>query len=294
MKRSRLTFYAPLKAPDHSHPSGDRRMAALLMQALQLADYDVVLASRFRSYDHVGDPLRQSRIHHLGQALAGRLLRHYVRTGDAPDFWFTYHLYHKAPDWIGPQVAQALQIPYIVAEASLAPKQVDGNWASGHQAVAHALLRTDLVVHLNPDDETCVTPLLGARASSLNLAPFMDLGPLPDPKERNKLRRQLTFEQGIDPGSFWLVCTAMMRPGDKFSSYRMLAHSLRSLLDLPWRLLVIGDGKCRDQVKSLFVDIDQRCCWLGQCEHETVLEILTASDLYLWPGINEAYGLALL
>ena len=25
-----------------------------------------------------------------------------------PQAWFTYHLYHKAPDWLGPAVSQSL------------------------------------------------------------------------------------------------------------------------------------------------------------------------------------------
>jgi hypothetical protein len=33
----RIAFYAPMKPPDHPQPSGDRRMANLLMQALRLA-----------------------------------------------------------------------------------------------------------------------------------------------------------------------------------------------------------------------------------------------------------------
>ena len=44
----------------------------------------------------------------------------------APELWFTYHLYHKAPDWLGPRIAGALGIPYVVAEASFAPKQAGG------------------------------------------------------------------------------------------------------------------------------------------------------------------------
>jgi hypothetical protein len=34
---TRVAFYAPLKAPDHDTPSGDRRMAELLVGALELA-----------------------------------------------------------------------------------------------------------------------------------------------------------------------------------------------------------------------------------------------------------------
>jgi len=269
-------------------------MASLLIQALRRADFVVTLASHMRSYDGVGNPARQLRIRHLGRLLAARLLRQYALHGNTPSYWFTYHLYHKAPDWIGPRVARALGIPYIVAEASFAPKQASGNWANNHLAVAECLYQADLVVHLNPDDECCVKPLLKAGSSSLRLPPFMDLAPIPAPETRNKSRHQLAQTLGLDSTSPWLVCTAMMRPGDKFSSYRILAHSLLPLLDLPWQLLVIGDGKCRYQIRELFAAIGQRCHWLGQLDHGPVLNILNASDLYLWPGINEAYGLSLL
>jgi len=30
---------------------------------------------------------------------------------DRPQLWFTYHLYYKAPDWLGPAVAEALGPP---------------------------------------------------------------------------------------------------------------------------------------------------------------------------------------
>ncbi len=45
----RVTFYAPLKPPDHEVPSGDRRMARLLIQALELAGHEVEVAARLRS-----------------------------------------------------------------------------------------------------------------------------------------------------------------------------------------------------------------------------------------------------
>ena len=37
----RIAFYAPLKAPDHETPSGDRRVAALYAQALEANDFTV-------------------------------------------------------------------------------------------------------------------------------------------------------------------------------------------------------------------------------------------------------------
>src|SRR5690606_6241524 len=93
-----LAFYAPLKPPDSPVPSGDRRMARLLMQALAEAGYGVTLASRFRSYDGRGDCARQARLSVLGRRLADRLVRRWQER--PPRAWFTYHLYYKAPDWL--------------------------------------------------------------------------------------------------------------------------------------------------------------------------------------------------
>ena len=51
----RVMFYAPLKPPTHPVPSGDRRIARLLMRAIEAAGHSVELATRFRSRDGSGD-----------------------------------------------------------------------------------------------------------------------------------------------------------------------------------------------------------------------------------------------
>src|SRR5690606_22702559 len=100
----RIAFYAPMKPPDHATPSGDVRVARLLIAALRRAGNRVELASRLRSWEGTGDARRQARIAALGARNARRLVARYRRApaGARPDLWFTYHLYHKAPDWIGP------------------------------------------------------------------------------------------------------------------------------------------------------------------------------------------------
>src|SRR5215468_5087293 len=100
----RIAFYAPLKPPTHPVPSGDRRVARLLMAAFGRANHRVELASRFRSRDGVGDPVRQQALAELGHHLARRLARQYQARPPAerPELWFTYHVYYKAPDWLGP------------------------------------------------------------------------------------------------------------------------------------------------------------------------------------------------
>ena len=134
----RIAFYAPMKAPQHPVPSGDRRIARLFQAALAAAGHQVQLASSFRSRDGRGDAHRQTRIRDVGRRLAERLLRRYRRASaeHRPQLWFTYHLYHKAPDWLGPAVARGLGIPYVVAEASFAPKQATGRWRRTRRASA--------------------------------------------------------------------------------------------------------------------------------------------------------------
>src|SRR5579863_5395260 len=132
----RIAFYAPLKPPDHPTPSGDRRIAQLFLAALRAAGHEPFLASRLRSYDGAGDGPRQARLADIGERQAARLLARWrFSPGAAPDLWFTYHLYYKAPDWLGPRVSAALGIPYVIAEASSAPKRAAGAWAIGHRAV---------------------------------------------------------------------------------------------------------------------------------------------------------------
>jgi len=83
----------------------------------------------------------------------------------------------------------------------------------------------------------------------------------------------------------------MMRAGDKLASYRTLAAALARLDDQRWRLLVIGDGAMRAEVESMF---DERATFLGALGQPRIAEVLAACDLYAWPAVNEAYGMALL
>ena len=101
----RIAFYAPLKPPDHPVPSGDRRVARLLIAALRRAGHERELASHLRSYD--GRPaIRPAQAARRGRRLAERLIARWrADPAAAPELWFTYHLYYKAPDWLGPAVS---------------------------------------------------------------------------------------------------------------------------------------------------------------------------------------------
>jgi len=288
----RIAFYAPLKSPDHPVPSGDRRMARLFMEALRRAGHEVVLASSFRSYDGAGNVARQARLRHLGAGLASRFVDHC--RANPPDLWFSYHLYHKAPDWLGPEIARRLAIPYVVAEASFAPKQCGGPWAMGHEAVAHAVRNAERVICVNPDDAECLRRLQPDDTRLVTMKPFIDTEPAAHARaERTGLREALTARLGIDSNVPWIAVAAMMRRGDKLASYRLLGDALRRVAEQRWVLLVAGDGPARDEV-AVALDFGERVRFLGALEQAAVDRLHAAADIGAWPAVNEAYGMALL
>ncbi|WP_417805227.1 glycosyltransferase family 4 protein [Thalassospira lucentensis] len=285
----KVAFYAPLKPADHPVPSGDRLMARMLIKALKASDMDVDIAARLRSRVADGNILQQARLAELGSKLAARLLRFYQSgVRPRPDVWFTYHLYYKAPDWIGPIVANTLGIPYVVAEASFAPKRATGPWQQSHQAVEIALRHADAVFSLNRADMECLRPICDAKALHY-LAPFTEVE-----------NWQVTTRADIDPACIKLVTTAMMRGGDKLKSFEMLALALGQLRQRNidnWHLTIIGDGPARAEVEKLFEKqgiTDRNLCFVGLCQPEQTRDHLAASDLFVWPAVNEAYGMALL
>ncbi len=286
----RIAFYAPMKPPTHPAPSGDRRMGRLLMAALRQAGHSVTLASRLRSWDDGTRPRRQARIKAAGEAAARRLI---ARWGTAHadrrlDAWFTYHLYHKAPDWIGPTVSRALGIPYLIAEASHAPKQADGPWAKGLRSTEHALRQAAAVLAMTDEDMQGLRPWVPVDRLCV-FTPFVDTAPyMAAAAERVRHRRD--WWQG--DGGPWLLAVGMMRSGDKLQSYRLLAAALDHVADLPWKLAIAGDGPERTTVAALFPEDRQRL--LGMVAAERMPSLYAAADLLVWPAVNEAYGMAFL
>ncbi len=293
----RIAFYAPMKPPTDPVPSGVRAMAQALWGALEGAGHELTLAARFRTWEGKGEAARQRRLQTVGRQLAARLARRYRAQAPAvrPQIWFTYHLYHKAPDWLGLSVSAALGIPYVVAEASYAPKQAGGPWALGHEAVAAALARANAVVALNSNDIPCVRPLLRGAGHLLHLKPFVDIAAYSADGERARARAALAARLGLDPGCAWLLAVAMMRPGDKLASYRVLAQALAGLPAGDWCLLVAGDGPARAQVEGALSPLaPERLRLLGMQTPAALKALYGACDLFVWPAVNEAYGMALL
>jgi len=294
----RIAFYAPLKSPTHETPSGDRRVARLVMDALAGAGHRVELVSAFRSYDAGGDPAHQADLRTQGAALGRALAGQWLAGPPAlrPDLWFTYHAYYKAPDWLGPEACAMLDIPYVIAEASHAGKRAGGPWDIGHRGALAAIRRADLLLCPTHDDMQALREVAAAPERVAWLPPFLDPAPLrAGTKARGAQRAQIARAHGLDPGVPWIAVVAMMREGDKLASYRMLAGALGRLRDLSWHLLVAGDGSARAAVHdALEASAPGRTAYLGALELAGVAELNGAADLCAWPAVNEAYGMAML
>jgi len=294
----RIAFYAPLKPPTHGTPSGDRRVAALYMEALALAGHRVELVSTFRSYDSAGDTARQVALREQGLAL-GRRLAVQWRDGPPsarPGLWFTYHAYYKSPDWLGPEASAQLGIPYVIAEASHAAKRAGGAWDIGHQGALAAIRRASLLLCPTRDDAEALSDVAAEPGHVVPLPPFLDPAPFRAAAgSRGAHRARLARAHGLDAEAPWIATVAMMREGDKLASYRQLAGTLARLRDLRWQLLVAGDGAARAAVGSaLEAAIPGRARMLGALSQADIAALYAAGDLCLWPAVDEAYGMAML
>ena len=291
----RVAFYAPLKAPDHPVPSGDRTIARLLIAALKRGGSAVEIASRLRTRLPEADEATQRAMAAKGEAAANRLIAKYRARPkrERPQAWFSYHLYYKAVDWIGPKVADALDIPYCLAEASHAPKRAEGSYAFSHAACEKAIKRADAIFCLNPVDRGCVAPLV-AKTRLIDLPPFLDIAKLTQAMpDRDAARRHLAQAHDLDPDQPWLLAVGMMRKGDKLASYRLLAEALQHL-ERPWQLVIIGDGEAKAEVERAMKPIAGGVFMLGALPQVKLPAIYAACDLFVWPAINEAFGMALL
>lgn len=276
----RIAFHAPLKPPDHPTPSGDRQMARLLLQALTLAGHEVEVASALRTLDGVGDADAQHRLFAAAERERGRLQALHADPARRPELWLSYHVYYKAPDLIGPAVAGTFGIPYVVVEASRAAKRLSGPWAAFAAAAEAAIDAAALVLCVSDRDRQAIEARRPPGQRVATLPPFLDLPTAPPATAPHNPPRLLTV--------------AMMRPGDKLASYRLLAEALGRLIDRPWTLDVVGDGSAAGEVAALLAPFGDRVRRHGALPPDAVADWYGKADLFLWPGLNEAFGMVYL
>jgi len=272
----KIAFYAPLKSPNHPNPSGDRQMARALIKALEHAGHQVWVASQLRSFSKT--PHSKSVIQDAKQEAASIVEKW---AGNAPDLWFSYHPYYKAPDFLFPEIRKIYDIAVVTAESSLATKRDNDAWSESQKSVRQILQLSHANFYFTDRDR----PGLESEVASdklVYLAPFIDQEITPP-----NLRKVSSPTK--------IVTMGMMRGGVKLDSYAMLAKSLEQIQHLDWHLTIIGDGSFRPEVENLFSAFDARKIhWAGQVAPKDVSLLLSQGDIFAWPGFNEAYGLAYL
>ena len=280
-----IAFYAPMKPPTSPRPSGDRTIARLLMRALEAGGADVRIASETRTWSGVADPDRLLNVQKAGELERKRLVALYgSRTATfRPDIWFTYHNHYKAPDFLGPAVSRELGIPYVIAEASYAASRADGPWADWLRHTRAGIEAARLIFSFTKRDEEGLRAIVPSRRLR-RLAPF--IGDVPSQSARD-------LQAPGDPVR--LVAVAMMRRGATEKSYRLLADALGRLSHRNWELDVVGDGEAFDELRELLGAIaGDRATLHGKLEGPPLARVLARGDVFVWPGIEEAFGMAYL
>lgn len=288
-----IAFYAPLKSPNSRIPSGDREMARSLIYLLEYLGHDVRLVSEFQSREPEGRGKVQKELEAEGDSIANKLVESYM-DGTAtwkPDIWFTYHVYYKAPDWIGLKVTEKINIPYVISEVSHAPKRANGPWKDSHIQVENSIKRADLILGLNSRDYPLVSSILPSTDHYIGLKPFT-YREFKGSGKSGSLDKSLIDSCRGNTDSLIFLSVAMMRYGAKYESYRILAKALRELVNLDWKLLVAGDGPARTEVESFFEGLPVQ--FLGEVDKGKLSFLMSNSDIFLWPAIDEAYGMSLL
>jgi len=254
-------------------------MARQLIAALEQGGHTVAVISPFRSFARDPAAAGSPALQLAADAEIARITSVWVADG-RPDLWFCYHPYYKAPDLLGPGLCRTFGIPYVTAEASYSARRNLGAWAEAQARVLQGIAQAAANICLTRRDRDGL--LAGApQACVALLPPFIDatlfLAAVPEPQPDH------------------LVTVAMMRAGDKFDSFVLMAEALARIANEPWTLSVIGDGPLRTEVMALFADFAPgKIVWHGQKSADEVAALLARASLYVWPGCGEAYGLAYL
>lgn len=282
----KIAFHTPLNSYGVGAPSGDRLMARQLVTLLVELGHAVEIVPAERSFMREPEPALLATHMDAAQGVIAALSEHWQAPEARPDLIFTYHCHYRAPDLIGPALAERFDLPFIVAEASDAQKRFDGPWAEPAAIARAAILRADLHLCMTERDRDGLARLIPEPKRLIDLPPFLlGVGEVPEHAD--------TPRAADEPVR--LIAVAMMRQGNKANCYLFLARTLARIIDLPWTLTLIGDGPERPAIEAAFASLPPgRVHFLGRRERTDILAQLTTHDLFVWPGLNEAYGVVYL
>jgi glycosyltransferase involved in cell wall biosynthesis len=289
-----LAFYTPVKHPYQTEPSGDRELGRLLMTAFRGLGFVPRLASRLLTYRRAFDPVDAERVERVAALVAVRLIARYRRDDvpRRPRVWVTYQSYYRAPDLIGPTVATALAIPYVLVDTYLSAKRRRTPFRPWVSAARLAVRRADLIFLMSPRDRPDIAACRGPRFTAerlRDLPPAVDVGRFAASAARRAACRGALAARFPTADGPLILAVAAMREVKKLEPYRLLADALARLHaeapSRPWRLAVVGDGPARPEVAGAFGGLPPgRVAFLGSLEPESLPAAYLGADLFAFPG----------
>lgn len=283
----KIAYYTPFKPLDHPHPSGDRVIASGLYDYLESRGHRLHIADRLRTRWIFRQPWRWPRVLRSRR----RVLRRYA-DGRA-DLWLTYHSYYKAPDLLGPVAARKLGLPYVIFQGSYATKyRRRVATLPGFYLNKNALLVADHVFLNRQADFTNLQRLLTDDRLTY-LAPGIFPAQFTfDPPSRRELRG--LWQAGDLPV---VLTAAMFRPDVKTEGLLQVIQAMARLHQGGRRFLLViaGDGSEKRRIAAAAATMPaNRCLFVGRISRAEMYRYYSASDLFVFPGINESLGMVFL
>lgn len=283
----KLTFYMPFKPPDHINPSGDLITGRELRDAFLSEGHSVSVASRLRSRWIYWKPRT------LLQMLRERKRICSESYETAPDLWFTYHSYYKAPDMLGPYCSAQLQIPYVIFQGIYSTKRRRSLKTRPGFLLNHKALLSARMVYANKrvDEKNLRRILPDDRL--LYIAPGIDPDQFGfDEASRRSLRKQWSVADKVV-----ILAAAMFRPGVKTEGLRQVISSCGALKQSGKRpfLVIAGDGQRREELENLVRQhLGSDHLFLGKIPRQDLHRYYSAADIFTFPGIQESLGMVYL
>ncbi len=315
-----IVFYTPFKPLSHPDPSGDAVTAAGIRDFLAERGHRLLPVSDLRCRWIFWKPWLWPRAA-AERRRAIRRLR-----GATADLWFSYHSYYKAPDILGPHVAGALGLPYVLFQgiystrrrrslrtlpgyllnrrALRAARQVFTNkrvdWLN-----LRRLLPEGRITYVSPVAEP-ETRTFEVEATLANADGSLRAGMTAEiaiagirvrdfsfrPEERARLRR--AWEAGDTPV---VLAVAMCRRGVKAEGLARVIRACGALRrrGVALQLVIAGDGPERKRLEELAArEAPGGARFLGRVPRQELPACYSAADLFAFPGIREALGLVYL
>ncbi|MEJ5359880.1 MAG: glycosyltransferase family 4 protein [Desulfobacterales bacterium] len=282
-----IVFYTPFKPLGHPDPSGDAVTAEGLREFLAERGHRLFPASDLRCRWIFWKPWLWPRA-----AAERRRLRRRLARGPC-DLWFSYHSYYKAPDVLGPAVARALAMPYVLFQGIFSTKRRRSlRTLPGYLLNRRALLAARQVFTNKRVDLRNLRRLLPAGRVTY-IAPGIrarDFGF----RAEDRARVRQAWAVGETPV---VLAVAMCRRGVKAEGLARVIRACGALLreGQALQLVVAGDGPERPRLERLAAaETPGAARFLGRVPRPELPACYSAADLFAFPGIREALGLVFL